>query len=176
MKFFVSNKNIWACLALGFIFLACNENDRLDIERSAAAFDIKQGEASVKLSNKNFMKAFKSRDSVGISNCYATDAKTMFSNTPSIEGREEIKNYFSQVLKNKMKEVELNTIKIWGDSTILTEEGVYEFIDSSGESYDKGNYIALWKVEAGNWKIFREIWASENRPEALPEKKSVPKK
>ena len=68
------------------VFLcSCNAKDRLDIERSAAAFDIKQGEASIKQSNQLFMKSFQSGDSTEVSNCFTTEAKLMIADMPTAD-------------------------------------------------------------------------------------------
>jgi len=47
-------------------------------------------------------------------------------------------------------------MKIW------LEEGSYDFPDGKGGSFDKGKFIAIWKQEDGRWKLFREIWNSDN--------------
>ncbi len=170
-------KTILICVSVALVLFSCNENDKLDIERSAAAFDIRQGEASVKRSNQNFMKAFKARDSLAVSNCYTTNAKLMITHKPAIEGRDDIKHFISQAMNNGVRDFDLHTVEIWGDSTLLTEEGTYKFSDSTGTQLDKGNYIVLWKTEAGNWKMFREIRTSELPAETtLPKKKITTKK
>ena len=159
------------------ILSACNENDRLDIERSASAFDIKQGEASVKQSNKNFMKGFEKSDSAAVANCYTTDAKAMVANRPAIEGKDSIAHFFAGVMKNGVRDFDLKTLNIWGDSSILAEEGLYKYSDKNGKQLDKGKYIVLWKLESGNWKMYRDIWTSDLTPVAmLPQKKSSSKK
>ena len=89
----LSGKNLLISFCFILIFTSCNDADRRDIERSVAAFDIKQGEASVKQSNKNFMKAFETSDSAAVANCYTTDAKAMLANRPSIEGKDSILHF-----------------------------------------------------------------------------------
>lgn len=177
MKIFSSLDTFLIFLCVPVILFSCSENDKLDIERSAAVFDIRQGEASIRRSNQNFMKAFEAQDSVGVSNCFATDAKAMAANMPAIEGRDAIKLFISEAMDSGTSNFDLHTIKIWGDSSILIEEGTYQSSDSAGNQLDKGKYIVLWKMEAGNWKMFRDIWTSDLPPDAaLTEKKPVPKK
>ncbi|HET7115741.1 MAG TPA: hypothetical protein VFI29_04595, partial [Hanamia sp.] len=55
----------------------------------------------------------------------------------------------------------LKTIKVWGDSSILAEEGTYRISGKNKNLLDKGKYIVLWKQEAGNWKMYRDIWTSD---------------
>jgi uncharacterized protein (TIGR02246 family) len=154
------------------ILLSCNNvQDKIEIEKSASSFDIKQGEASIMQSNQNLMKAFKTDDSVGIVNCFTTDAKLMCSNRPSIEGKENIGNYFSNLMRKDIAAIDLKTIKILGDSSVLAEEGTYLFSDSQKKQIDKGKYIVLWKQEAGNWKMYRDMWTSDLPSSAIEPKR-----
>ena len=155
---------VLGCLVL---LASCNPKDRIEIEKSASAFDIKQGEASIMQSNQNFMKAFKIEDSTEVSNSYTTDAKVMAANVPAIVGRQEIKHFISSLMKKGMKDFQITTLKIWGDSSILAEEGTYTLADSLNKQVDHGKYIVLWKQESGNWKMFRDIWTSDLPAEAL---------
>ncbi|MEO8412105.1 MAG: ketosteroid isomerase family protein [Ginsengibacter sp.] len=142
------------------LLFSCNEGDKRSIENSAAAFDIKQAEAAIAQSNQSFMKSFKAGDSIGVSNCYTTDAKTMSANMPPFIGREDIKHFISETMKRGIKLFDISTVKIWGDSSMVAEEGTYKILDSTEKQVDKGKYIVLWKPEAGNWKMFRDIWTS----------------
>ena len=122
------------------------------------------------------MKAFKAGDSVAVANCFATDAKAMVANLPAIEGSNSIRHFISDAMKTGVREFELNIIKIWGDSSILAEEGTYKASDSTGKQIDKGKYLALWKMEAGNWKMFRDMWTSDLPAATLPEEKRLHKR
>ncbi len=154
---------ITCCL---FLFFSCNPNDRIEIEKSASAFDIEQGKASILQGDQNFIKAFKAGDSTNVSNSYSTDAKIMAADTPAIVGREAIKHYIASLMQKGVKNFEFTTLKIWGDSSLLAEEGTYILADSIGKQEDKGKYIVLWKPETGNWKMFRHIWTSDLSPRA----------
>ncbi len=143
------------------IFFSCSESDKRSIENSAAAFDIKQAEASIAQSNQNYMKAFKSGDSVGVANCYTTDGKVMAANMPAIKGKANIIHFISEEMKNGIKNFDIDINNIWGDSSIVAEEGIYNLTDNAGKRMDKGEYIVLWKQEAGNWKMFRHIWTTD---------------
>lgn len=142
------------------LLFSCNEGDRRSIENSASAFDIKQAEASIAQSNQSFMKSFKAGDSIGVSNCYTTDAKTMAANMPPVIGRDDIKHFISETMNHGIKFFDISTVKVWGDSSMVAEEGTYKISDSTEKQVDKGKYIVLWKPEAGNWKMFRDIWTS----------------
>lgn len=154
-----------------FFLFSCNQQDKMEIEKSASAFDLKQGEASVLQSNQNFMKSFKNEDSISVSNCYTTDAKVLADHSGTVSGRDKILHYISREMNRGITDVDLHTTKVWGDSSILAEEGTYEFSNKDGGRIDKGKYIVLWKQEAGNWKMYRDIRTSDlPLPDSLPPK------
>lgn len=157
-------------ILVGFvtILFSCSESDRRSIENSASAFDIKQAEASIAQSNQLFMKSFKTQDSAGVANCFTTDAKTMASHFPAQRGRDNIMHFISVGMKKGFRGFNLATTKVWGDSSIVAEEGTYNISDTAGKQVDKGKYIVLWKQESGNWKMFRDIWTTD-----LPDTTSV---
>ncbi|MDQ6844617.1 MAG: DUF4440 domain-containing protein [Bacteroidota bacterium] len=160
-KFFLFN-------SFFLLMISCNPQDKISIEKSASAFDIEQGKASILQSNQNFMKSFKAGDSTGVANSYTTDGKIMAPNTPSISGRDDIQHYISGFINKGVHDFKISTIKVWGDSSVLAEEGTYQLSDSSNKQIDKGKYIVLWKQESGNWKMFRDIWNSDLSLTALP--------
>ncbi len=157
---------------LSFIFFiallaSCNPKDKAEIEKSASVFDITQGKASITQSNLNFMKAYTAGDSTGVADSYAKDARIMPPGRPAIDGKAEIKKYISSLMNTSVKNFQLTTINVWGDSSILAEEGTYILSDSAETQIDRGEYLVLWKPEAGNWKMFRDIWTSDLPPLAI---------
>ncbi|MEO6682992.1 MAG: nuclear transport factor 2 family protein [Ginsengibacter sp.] len=149
------------------LLISCNEQDKVAIEKSASVFDIEQGRASIEQSNLRFMNAFKESNPEEMANCFMKNGVIMIDGFPSIEGREAIAQYFTEVMKNGVKKYELETKNIWGDSSILVEEGIYKLTGTKKKEVGKGKYIVLWKPEAGNWKMFRDIWASDFPSSAL---------
>ncbi len=149
------------------LLIGCDEQDKIAIEKSASLFDIEQGKASIYQSNIRFMSAFKEKDSVEVANCFMKKGVIMIDGFPSIEGREAITHFFSQVMANGVKKYELETKNIWGDSSILVEEGVYKLTGKEKKEVGRGKYIVLWKQESGNWKMFRDIWARDFPSKAL---------
>lgn len=149
------------------LFIGCDEQDKIAIENSASVFDIGQGKASIQQSNLRFMSAFKDMDSVEVANCFMKKGVIMIDGYPSIEGRDAITHFFSQVMANGVKKYELETKNIWGDSSILVEEGVFKLTGKEKKEVGRGKYIVLWKQESGNWKMFRDIWANDFPSPAL---------
>ena len=53
---FVNRIVVLLFIVSAFTLFSCSQQDKMEIEKSASAFDIKQGEASVLQSNQNFIK------------------------------------------------------------------------------------------------------------------------
>lgn len=139
----------------------------MQIEKSASAFDINQGEASVLQSNQHIMKSFKAGDTAEVAQSYTTDGKIMVTGQAPVTGRNNLSHFFGNMIRKNISQFKLNTIKIWGDSSIIVEEGTYSMLDSTGKQKDKGEYISLWQQESGNWKIYRNMWVSDNPLSAI---------
>lgn len=156
-----------------FLISSCNEADKLEIERSAAAFDLEQGVASIKQSNELFMKSFEKGDTASVASCYTSNAHLMIADTPAIEGRADVQEFISGMMEKGVNEFNLSSEHIWGDSTMLVEVGDYILKSEKDKQLDKGKYIALWQQEAGNWRIYRHMWNSD-LPEAEIKLEKVP--
>lgn len=148
------------CIISAIALFSCSQQDKMQIEKSASDFDIKQGEASVLQSNQHLIKAFKAADSTEAAQSFTKDARIMVAHHAPIDGRNDIAAYFSNMMNRGVTDLKLTTVKISGDSSILVEEGSYQLLNKKGNQQDKGQYIALWQRESGNWKIYHDMWTS----------------
>jgi ketosteroid isomerase-like protein len=57
----------------------------------------------------------------------------------------------------------LQTAELLDGGEYVIEKGAYE-LTAGNNAFDKGKYIVIWKQEAGEWKLFRDIWNSDNPP------------
>lgn len=95
-------------------------------------------------------------DSVGIANLYAKDAKVMFSEVPSTNGKENIQKLFSGIIKSGVTSVDIKTIEVFGDENLLAEESLVTiFVKDKAVEEDRA--LVLWKKEDGKWKLFRDM-------------------
>jgi hypothetical protein len=55
----------------------------------------------------------------------------------------------------------LITTAVYGDgSKFVTEEGLWKSFDASGNLFDDGKYLVLWKKTKNGWKMFRDSFSS----------------
>ncbi len=101
---------------------------------------------------------------------YTLDGKLIPERIDIIEGRKAIEERWAsqkgrKILMHKMTATE---IKILDDHAY--DYGYYKgkTLQANGETSSwQGKYVIIWKKEAGDWKIYLDIWNSLNEP--LPE-------
>jgi hypothetical protein len=53
--------------------------------------------------------------------------------------------------------VTLETVSLETIDAMAIEVGNYTLMAGSGV-VDKGKYLVIWRLEAGQWKLYRDIW------------------
>ncbi len=94
---------------------------------------------------------------------YTKDARIMPNNTDILGGK-DLAEYWNPSTPGKWKttyhKITPVEIKVWGDEAY--EYGYYEGTSSDGENESnwRGKYVIIWRKEAGEWKIYLDIWNS----------------
>jgi ketosteroid isomerase-like protein len=83
-----------------------------------------------------------------------------------VKGKDII-NAWGGAIRMGMKEINLSTTDIKGDSLFIIETGNYQMKDAKGSSLDKGKYVVVWEQRNGEWKLYRDI-GSTSMPVARP--------
>ena len=133
-------------------------------EVTAPTFDATTAKTEVEARAKVFIEALNSKDSVGLANCYTTDAKFMQPNAKTVEGRANIQKLFGMWMKGPMMHIMIKTVEVWGDENMLAAENSWSFLDSSGKTVDTGKSLEIYKKEEGVWKLHRDCYNSDMPP------------
>ncbi|MCX8472922.1 MAG: hypothetical protein ORN85_04660 [Sediminibacterium sp.] len=123
-------------------------------------FDLEQVKKTINEANKIYGDRFKIVDRNWYADKYCKDACVMPEKMNSICGIDSIIKYYYNDGKNKDFIIVIKEVEVFGNQELVVEEGVYDFPNGEGGSFDKGKFIAIWKIEEGKWKIYREIWNS----------------
>ncbi len=108
-------------------------------EVTAPTFDATTAKTEVEARAKVFVEALNSKDSVGLANCYTTDAKFMQPNAKTVEGRANIQKLFGMWMKGPMMHIMIKTVEVWGDENMLAAEPIgYTSIENFKTYLDKG--------------------------------------
>lgn len=151
-----SMKKIILSIALAIVLFACNKTTE-----TQPKFDLANAKKEIEAANQNIAELLAKNDSVGFANSYTEDAKFMEHNLPAIEGRAAIQSFWSKFMNAGANKITLTTLEIWGDTTAITEEGLYKLKSNTGSTLGKGKYIVIWKSVNGKWLIHRDISNSD---------------
>ncbi len=158
-------KRILTTIALfaitSLLFFSCKDDDTSTEKETMPAIDLAAAKKTIEEANVAFSDLVKKGDSTALAAMYASDAKLMGANMPSITGTNNISATFGEMFRMGIGGVTLTTSGIWGNESLLSEEGTFSLMDKAGKEIDKGKYIVLWKMEDGKWKIFRDCWNSD---------------
>ena len=132
----------------------------MDNKGSTNNFDIEQIKNKIQEANKTYGGRFVRNDREWYADKYFNDACAMPEKMKSVCGIDSIINYYYNGGKNKDFKIIIKEQEIYGSGDVVIEEGLYDFPDGAGGSFDRGKFIAIWKLDNTTWKIYREIWNS----------------
>ena len=151
------------------LFSSCTDTSK------PATLDLVAAKKAIEARNKIAMDAINKGDTVGFANCYTVDAKFMASNSPTVIGRSNIQSAMSEYIKAGFAHIDGKTTDVWGNESLLAEEGTYTLTTKDGSVMDHGKYLDVWKMEDGVWKVFRDCSISDvPMPMPMPEPKQMP--
>jgi uncharacterized protein (TIGR02246 family) len=119
---------------------------------------------AIESTNAKFPALFAKGDSAGIAALYAKDGAVMPVASEPVRGTQAIQNFWKSALSSGVAGVELKTVEVYGGSKTATEVGEYALLDKAGKTLDRGKYIVIWKQEGGDWKLFRDMFSSNQPP------------
>jgi ketosteroid isomerase-like protein len=96
-------------------------------------------------------------DAAAIANLFTVDAKVGVSGTNGIvAGRAAIQNFWQAAVSGGMKGLSLKSDGLEGSGDLRVETGRYSVQNPNGVEVGTGNYLIVWKKEAGTWKVHRD--------------------
>ena len=107
-----------------------------------------------------FIAAFQRGDAAGVANVYTAQAQLLPANSDFVQGTDAIRAFWQDALDTGLKDTTLQAIEVEAHGDTAIEVGLYTIVGSDGSVADKGKYIILWKNEAGQWKLHRDIWTT----------------
>ncbi|MDB5109359.1 MAG: hypothetical protein JWR67_473 [Mucilaginibacter sp.] len=126
--------------------------------------------AELQKMNQSYGQAFVKGDSALFVNCYAPDACIMPANSPEICGIPGQLAFFKFAYRSGVRNIVFNTAGLFGLTThFVTEQGNYEMFGENNISLGKGKYLVLWKKTPQGWKMYRDMFSS-NQPLTRPAK------
>lgn len=148
------------CLTL--LIAACESgNNANTAEADEAKRDTVDHKAVIEETNKAFSAAALKGDSAAfVTTLYHPDAAIFPPNEPEMNVSKTA-SAMKQFSSMGVTSFTLTTKEIFKGDETVTEVGTYEMGDGS-KTIDKGKYMVVWKKDGDTWKLFRDIWNSDN--------------
>lgn len=105
-----------------------------------------------------FMATFGRGDAAAISAFYTEDGQLLPPNSDVVTGRQGIQAMFQGLMDMGVKAFKLETVEVEGFGDAAYEIGRYTLEGEGGQAFDQGKYLVIWKNQAGEWKLHRDIF------------------
>jgi len=107
--------------------------------------------------DETFMSTFSQGNAAGIANLYTEDGQFLPPNGGFVSGRQAIQDTFQSFMDMGVKEIKLEALEVEGYGNAASEVGKYTLKGEGGQVMDEGKFVVIWKQEAGQWKLHRDI-------------------
>ena len=115
---------------------------------------------AIEAANEQFMDAFRRGDAAALAGLYSEQGQAFPPNGDIAQSRRAIQDVWQAAMDAGIKGARLNTLEVDGQDDTAYEVGKYTLLGEAGQTLDAGKYIVIWKREAGQWKLHRDIWNS----------------
>ena len=119
--------------------------------------------AGILAANEKFMAAFSRGDAAACAACYMEQGQLLPPNSDVIADKQAIHTFWQGAMHMGITAAKLDTVEVEDHGNTINEVGKYTLQGVGGQVLDTGKYVVIWRQEAGQWKIHRDIWNS-SRP------------
>jgi uncharacterized protein (TIGR02246 family) len=120
-----------------------------------AAVDPRSAIAAV---NRDFMEAYADGDAARIAGLYTENAQLLPPKSDVLSGRTAIGRYWREAKSRGVRKLETTELEIHGEAAF--EVGRYRIETENGQESEAGQYVVIWKLDAGRWRMHRDIWTA----------------
>ena len=115
---------------------------------------------AIAAADENFMSTFNRGDAAGMGDLYTENGQLLPTGSDFVTGKAAIQAFWQGVMDMGIKTARLDIIEAEGCGDTAIEIGKYTLSGEAGNVMDRGKYVVIWKQEAGQWKLHRDIWNS----------------
>ena len=113
---------------------------------------------------EKFMAAYNQGDAAGLAALYTENGQLLPTNSDLISGKLAIQKFWQARINPVVSSVNLESVEIEVHDETAIEVGVYSVQGKENQVLDRGKYIAIWKLEKGQWKLHRDMMNSSLPP------------
>ncbi len=112
---------------------------------------------AIREADEKFVTTFSRGDAAGLAALYTENAQFLPPNSDPVTGRPAIQATFQGFMDMGVKAIKLESIEVEGYGNTASEVGKYTLEDEGGQVLDQGKFMVIWKQEAGQWKLHRDM-------------------
>jgi uncharacterized protein (TIGR02246 family) len=109
---------------------------------------------------EQFTAAFRRGDAAGVAAVYTIDGQVLPPNSDVVSGKPAIQAFWQWAMDMGVKALKLEIAEAEANGHIAYEVGKFTLQGAEGQMIDAGKYVVIWKQEAGQWKVHRDIFNS----------------
>ena len=121
--------------------------------------DVPNIHEAITTADEKFMAAYSQGDAARIAELYTEHGQVLLPNNEAISGKLGIRMVWQGAMM-MAKQISLEPVEVEDHGDTAYEVGKYVLHTKAGNVFDQGKYIVIWKQEAGQWKLHRDIWNS----------------
>lgn len=114
----------------------------------------------IKAAYKVFSAELAAGNAAGVGKLYTTNGRLLPPNAELVKGIKAITAFWQGAIDMGVRGAKLKPVEVEQFGTTAVEVGVYSLATASGAPIDQGKYIVVWKKDAGQWKLHRDIYNS----------------
>jgi ketosteroid isomerase-like protein len=115
---------------------------------------------AIPVANVRFMAVFSRGDPAGIAAASTEDGPVLSPHTDAIAGQQGIRTFWQGAMQRGIKAVTLESREVEGSGHTADEVGRDTLQHEGGQVRDTGKDVVIWKHEADQWTVHRDIWNS----------------
>jgi ketosteroid isomerase-like protein len=121
--------------------------------------------SAIHLTHELLMRSIAQRDAAAVAALYSEDGQLLPAYSSVIRGKAAIQAFWQGCLDMGITSLQRSSVEMELFHSTANEVGTYLLYGRNGKVIDIGKYVVIWKEQAGQWKIHRDIWTS-NLPSA----------
>ena len=116
--------------------------------------------AAIHATHALLMRSFVQGDAAALAAIYSEDGQLLPAYSSAIAGKAAIQAFWQGCLDMGITSWQRTSVEVELFQAVAHEIGTYSFYGRNGKVIDVGKYVVIWKEQAGQWKIHRDIWTS----------------
>jgi uncharacterized protein (TIGR02246 family) len=114
--------------------------------------------AAIAQSNETWQQCYRDGDAAGVTSRYRPDGALFPPGFDVMAGRDAIEGFWKAAMAMGIATISLATDAIEVTGPVAVETGSFVLRTANGSEIDNGKYLVVWREEAGQWRMHRDIW------------------